>query len=559
MEPFMNRSSTRNCLVVAACALSANASASQLVYLAEQDVAFVPEVYLVDLDRPTESLKLNRALSSRSTGVLGITLSPDGTRMAFIADQDARGDFNLYLLDFAALGQWTRLGSLGAGALETFARFSPDGSRLAFTAVDQNFANSQLYLVELATPSVSVRLNPTLAVNGFVSTTGFEFTPDGRHIVYAAAQERSEVDLYLADLAAPGAAVRLNPPAGSVGDTFEARFKLTPDGTRVVYFAVGDTPGMRELHMVSLATPGVATILNAPLQGQGDILDFNLSPDGRHVVYTADQETDFVAEAYLVDLDTPGLATKVNGPVQYGVIFARFTPDGSGITFFADEERAILEHDLYMVSVADPTQRTRLNAALAAGESVVDGYAISADGSRATYTPQSTGSLFKTELMLVELAAPGAALQINGPIPDRILEFGTYGRQDFSPDGKEVVFLTAHRDTSAHRLYFARPSEPGTSIAIGQPLPRDGQFSPVPGFFQFLPADAPKVAPPSGSPPAGGGGGGGSGGGSFGLAGLAGLSSLCFAAAYGRLGPRPWWRLRRRCRDGGAGASYWPG
>lgn len=535
----MKRRWTRHCLAVAAFTLSASAPASQLVYLAEQDVAFVPEVYLVDLDRPTESLKLNRTLSSRSIGVLGITLSPDGTRMAFIADQDARGDLNLYLLDFATLGQWTRLGSLGTGTLETFARFSPDGSKLAFTAVDQDFANSQLYLVELATPSVSVRLNPGLASNGFVSTTGFEFTPDGRHIVYAAAQERSEVDLYLVDLAAPGAATRLNPPAGSVGDSYEARFRLTPDGTRVVYSAVGDTPGMRELHMVSLATPGVALTLNAALQSAGDILDFSISPDGRHVVYTADQQTDFVAEAYLVDLDSPGLATRINGPVQYGVIFARFTPDGSGITFLADEERAILEHDLYLVPVAEPTQRSRLNAALAAGESLVDGYAISADGSRASYTPQATGSLFKTALMLVELAAPGAAVQVNGPMPDRVLEFGTYGRQDFSPDGGEIVFLTAHRDTSAHRLFFARPSEPGTSHAIGQPLPRDGQFSPVPGFFQFLPANAPKVAPPSGSPPPGGGGGGGS-------FGLAGLLWLCLAAACGGA-----------C--GGAGASYWPG
>jgi Tol biopolymer transport system component len=514
----MNRNWPRIYLALAAFVLPATVPASQLVYLAEQDFTYVVELYVVDLDRPGETLKLNRPLSSKSGGVASFVLSPDGRHIAFIADQDTRWDSDLYLLDLAALGSWTRVGSVEAGAQESFARFSPDGNKLAFTATDMNYGSAQLYLTDLATPSVSVRLNPALLSNGFVSLAGFEFTPDGRHLVYGAAQERNAVDLYLVEIANPGQAVRLNPLGGGVGDTYEARFEITPDGSRVIYSAVGDTPGMRELHAVSLAAPGIATTLNAPLQPEGDVQAFTLSPDGRFVVYAADQETDFVNESYLVELAVPGVATKINRPVQYSARLARFTPDSKQLMYFADEERGLFEDDLYMVSVEDPAQRVRLNAPLGPGESVVDNYSISPDGGRVSYTPQADDA-YKTELMLVELAAPGNAVRVNGPMPDSALEFGSFGRQDFSPDGKEIVFLTYHRDTSAHRLYFARPSEPGTSIAIGKPLPKDGMFSPVPDYFQFLPADAPKITPapppPAGSPPASGAGGGG---GSIGLA-----------------------------------------
>lgn len=497
------------------CMLPVGASASQLVYLAEHEIAHVVELYLVDLDQPDTLIKLNKPLSRRAHGVLYFALSPDGTRVAFTADQDARGDNDLYLVDLAAPRTWSRLGSLGTDWREAFVRFSPDGSKLAFTATDDSFGNTQLHLVELANPSSSVRLNPERVAGGYVSLTGFEFTADSGHVVYGAALERSEVDLYLVDLATPGVSTRLNAPGGSVGDTYEARFRMTPDGTRVVYSAVGGSPGVRELHIVSLAAPGVATTLNSPLQSQGDVFDFTISPDGKHASYTADQEVDQRLEVYLVALDAPGIATKINGPVHYGATLARFTPDSKYITFYADEERGPLEQDLYRVAVDDPTQRIRLNAALGPGESVVDLYAISRDGARVAYTPQPSDGAFKTELMLVELAAPGTAVRLNEPHPGLALEFGSFGRPEFSPNDEEVVFLAFDQDTSAQAMYFSRPAEPGTSILIGKPLPPDASFSPVPGFYQFLPADAPRVVPvpspqPSPAPASSPRGGGGS-------------------------------------------------
>ncbi|HWM29296.1 MAG TPA: hypothetical protein VNQ14_12615, partial [Woeseiaceae bacterium] len=269
-------------------------SAARIVYLAEQEFIFVTELFVVDLATPGVTMRLNRPLSIESEGVGSFAISPSGAHIVFSADQTTAGDPDLFLLAIAAPGTWTRLGSLAAGQREMFAKFSPDGSMLAFTASDPSFADTELYLVDLAEPGRAIRLNSDLVANGAVSLTGFEFTPDGSRIVYVAAELENRFELYVVDVAAPGLSVRLNAPGGNVGDTFEGRFEILPDSRRVVYSAVSENPGVRELHVVAFDQPGQATTLNATLQSAGDIFDFAVSADGRLVAYTADQDMDTI-------------------------------------------------------------------------------------------------------------------------------------------------------------------------------------------------------------------------------------------------------------------------
>ena len=322
-----------------ACALCGPAWGSRIVYLAEQDHAFVLELYVVDLEEPGVTLKLNRSLSAAAEGVGSFAISPDGSRIVFSADQTTPGDPDVFLVDITAPGRWTKLGSLPGGHREMFARFSPDGGKVAFTASDASFGNTQLYIVDLANPGVATRVNGDLANGGAVSLTGFEFTPDGSHLVYVAGELERKFELYAVNLATPGESVRLNAVGGSVGDSYEGRFRVLQDSNRVVYSAVWGNPGMRELHVVSLDSPGEPTTLNAPFQPDGYLGAFATAPDGRHVAYAADQDSDAVPEVYLVDVSAPGIATKVNGPVHGGAALMTFTPDSNYVLFVADGAR----------------------------------------------------------------------------------------------------------------------------------------------------------------------------------------------------------------------------
>ncbi len=470
---------------------SAPVYAARIVYLAEQNFVGLKELFLVDLERPGQPTQLNPPLPQISngrfsSGVLSFAVSPDGARVAFSADQENVGDMDLYLVDITAPGVLTRIGSLPAGHLELRSMFSPDGSKLVYTASDAHFADTQLYLVDLFDPGTSIRLNGDLAQYGAVSQAGFQFTPDGTHVVYTAGELEAKFELYAVDLSAPGQSVRLNASGGSVGDSSEGRFLILPDSRHVIYSAVWQNPDVRELHMVSLDQAGQPITLNAPLQPAGDVFDFDVSPDGRFVSYRADQDTDGKLEAFLVSMDKPGESTRVNGAAQSNAGLAQFTPDSQSVLYVADEERSIGDRDLYSAVIGTPITRARVNAPLADSFDIKS-FVISPDGARVVYRPKSA-SEFATDLMLAKLDTPGSAIKLNGPLPDGTVEARPI---KFSPDGQSLAFIAVESiEDSIQELFVSRLNNPGVSTRLNGPLPPGGLVSSTPGAsFEFLPED----------------------------------------------------------------------
>ena len=494
----------RSICAVVACGFTLPAVAARVVYLAEQDYAFVSELYVGDLDRPGESVKLNKPLPWFAEGVGSFAVSPDGSKIVFSADRQTGEDTDLCLVDIAMPGALTRLGNLPSGWLEGFAKFSPDGGKIAFTASDEMFANTQLYLVDLATPGSATRMNGDLAIHGAVSKFGFEFTADGSHLVYVAGELEKKFELYAVALDRPGQSVRLNAPGGSVGDTYGGRFRILPDSRHVVYSAVWQHPGQREAHIVSLDAPGQPTTLNAPFAPGGYLQEFAVSPDGLHVAYVADAETASVNEAYLVATAAPGTARKISTAVQYGAGQLQFTADGRYVVFAADSASTASKRDLYMVPVDGSFAALALNAPRDAGADVGT-YSLSADGNQIVYSIVAQDG-FARDMLVGRLDAPGSAMKLNGPLPDGALEF--FPAPQFSPDGTQVAFIAVESlDTSIQQLFMATVSAPGTSVRVNRPLAPDGIVPPHPGSFTFLPAGAPptgSVVPPTGSavPPA---------------------------------------------------------
>ena len=467
---------------------SAPVYAARVVYLAEQRFSGLRELYLADTDAPGRPTQLNPPLPNisnnrYSNGVLSFAVSPDGARVAFSADQENVGDNDLYVVDIAAPGVLTRIGSLPDGHMELRSLFSPDGSKLVYTASDADFASTQLYLIDLSDPGTSIRLNGDLAPNGVVSQAGFQFTPDGTHVVYTAGELEAKFELYSVDLSAPGQSVRLNAPGGSVGDSYEGRFKILPDSRRVVYSAVWQNPGVRELHMVSLDKPGQPMTLNAPLQPAGYVFDFAISPDGNYASYTADQDTDGKLEVFVVDTDTPGISTRISGTVQSSSGLAQFTPDSQRILYTGDEEREINARDLYSAVIGSPIKRERVNSSLAASYDI-NAFVISPDGAQVVYRPEPPGG-FATDLMLAKLDTPGSAIKLNGPLPDGTVEFRPI---KFSPDGEMIAFIAVESiGDSIQELFISRVSSPGSSIRLNGPLAPGGIVTPTPDAFEFLP------------------------------------------------------------------------
>ena len=291
--------------------LSFSSDGSMVLYSADLDVEGQFELYLVDLAAPGVANKVNGPFVTDGDLFGDYRFSPDGETIVYMADQDVDGVRELYAVDVDNLGVSTKLNpSLVAdGDLCTF-QFSPDSTKVAYCADQDTDGTLELYIVDLAVPGVSSKVNPTLVAGGEVQSGSFRFGPDSDFIVYNADQDvDGDNELYRVEVATPGVSAKLTEPLPAGGDV--SIFQIRPDGLQLTYVADQDTEGLDELYNVDLSTPGASTKLNPPRQGSL-VFHLEITEDGLQVLYIADQDTTETYELYRVDIASAGVATTIS-------------------------------------------------------------------------------------------------------------------------------------------------------------------------------------------------------------------------------------------------------
>ncbi len=166
-----------------------------------------------------------------------------------------------------------------------------------------------------------------------------------------------------------GPPVRLNPPL-PIGRNVVS-LQISPDSSRVVYRANQDTATVYELYSVPIGGPAATgTKLNGALVAGGNVALFQISPDSSRVIYYADQQTANVFELYSVPLGGPAAAgIKLN--VEVGVLgnidsLFVISPDSSQVVYQAHQQNAVInDFELYSVPLNGPaTAGIILNGAL---------------------------------------------------------------------------------------------------------------------------------------------------------------------------------------------------
>ena len=105
-------------------------------------------------------------------------------------------------------------------------------------------------------------------------------------MVYKADQETATVsELYSVPIGGPAAAgLKLNGAMVAGGNV--GLFLISPDSSRVVYWADQQTATVFELYSVPLGGPAAAGVkLNGALVAGGNVVGFQISPDSSRVVY----------------------------------------------------------------------------------------------------------------------------------------------------------------------------------------------------------------------------------------------------------------------------------
>ena len=320
-------------------------------------------------------------------------------------------------------------------------KFAPNG-RVFFRADDtRDGLDNSFELFSILTDGTDLIRHDggfSQATNSKTSVLSYEFSPDGRFLVYRSLVNTvtNDVRLISASLQFSGS-VQL--AAGGPGRQVTS-FKISPDGQHVVYRLDKNSLGVFELFVRPIDGSTAGGKLNpSPFPNTADVFDFAISPDSNRVVYIADQDNDNVRELYSTSIIRNGgpfiIVRKLN-PAYTGskdVSSFKISGDSQSVYYRANQD-SVSQNEVYRVPINSGASR-KLNRELNTGENI-GLFKLSQDGSRLVYTVLKSGPDL---LYSVETNGGDSVLltrTVNG------VDTGQLGVVDFklSPDNATVVF-----------------------------------------------------------------------------------------------------------------------
>jgi Tol biopolymer transport system component/fibronectin type 3 domain-containing protein len=263
----------------------------------------------------------NSAGESAASGVGSVT--PGFLPVAvFIADKNTPGVPELFVADEAGTTVVNLSGSLvpGGQVFRSPAPFSPDGSKVAFIAEKDTVGTRELYVVPSA-GGTAVKVSAPLGSGGNV--LDFRWSPDGGKVGYSAAQDSTGVlELFVAE--SNGSATVKVSGAMAPGNVGLGQFAWAPDGSRVAYSAYQDSASALEVY-TSLPDGTGNVKVSGTLTPGGTVSDFTWTRSGTRLLYQASQDSAGLFELFTVLPDGTG-KVKISGSIAPGGAVQSFTP-----------------------------------------------------------------------------------------------------------------------------------------------------------------------------------------------------------------------------------------
>lgn len=403
----------------------------------------------------SQGLKLNEPLARPIGGdVEGFVVSPDGTRVAYVADQDSDDVFEIFSVAADGSGSPVKLNVPLTGALDVYAfdlAFSPDGARILFTVLEY-FVEARLW----SAPS-----DGSLPAKELGEAYGHVIAPAGARVVALGDfQTEGEFGLFSLPIDGSGPPLRLNaplPPGGSVR-VFDELCVITRDGATVLYVAEQDVDGRDELYAAPIDGSAPPTKLNGALVAGGDVglpgpmgMPMGIGA-GDRVVYVADQEQDERYELFSVPLDGSAPPVKLSAPLVAGGDVAGndvpfvLSPDRSRVLYVADAE--IDEaFGLHVVPIDGSQPSQPLTPGVAAGRRI-EQYGFAPGGAHACFIADLRESR-RFELFRAPLTGPGVPRLLSG----ELVTGGDVRRFELTPDGRWIVYAADQESDGVFALY----------------------------------------------------------------------------------------------------------
>ena len=239
----------------------------------------------------------------------------------FIADKNTPGVPELFVADEAGTTVVNLSGSLvpGGQVHRSATPFSPDGSKVAFIAEKDAVGVRELYVVPAAGGTAS-KVSSPLAAGGNVLE--FKWSSDSSKVGYSATDSGGVLELFVAG--ADGSGTQKVSGLMASGGVGLGQFAWAPDGSRIGYSAYQDSSSALEVY-TSLPDGTGNVKVSGVLTPGGTVSDFGWTRSGARLIYQASQDAVGVFELFTVLPDGTG-KVKISGAMAPGGAVQSFQP-----------------------------------------------------------------------------------------------------------------------------------------------------------------------------------------------------------------------------------------
>jgi Tol biopolymer transport system component len=319
-----------------------------------------------------------RQLTSNLGHDLEPTLSPDGTRIAYMSRGDQasnpEGDWEIYVMNAADGSGNKNLTDNGGNVDDLVPDFSPDGTKIAYQSRGAQTSNaegdSEVYVMNAL--DGSGKRNPS---HNYLTIDEYDadFSPDGTKIAYASRGNQSsnpegDGEIYVMSAADGSGQKNLSNDASYADDVYP---QFSPNGQKIVFTSRGvqgsNPEGDSEVYVMNaLDGAGQANLSNTGAGVAEDVPQF--SPDGTKVAYqtsgaqTSNPEGDL--EVYAMSaLDGTGKKNLSSTGSDINEVGPVFSPDGKQIAYLSrgvQSSNPEGDYEIYRMNTLDGSGKKNL-------------------------------------------------------------------------------------------------------------------------------------------------------------------------------------------------------
>jgi Tol biopolymer transport system component len=255
--------------------------------------------------------------------------TPDGQRVVFRGDFEVDGRNELFSAPTTSTGTATKISGtlVSGGQVDERLTLSPDGSRAIYAADQQTDNLIELYSTRVDGSALPVKLNGPLLPGESAKTSwgGTGLLGDGSKLLFNTTQavnNVTNVHLYVAPADGSGQATPVATVAGNSFGSPDSVFKISPDESRLVYRTDQDSDGKLEFWSQSLEDYDTLSRIGGNSAEVRSNTYYYFTPNSDRMVILGDANNDSRIDILGVDLKRPS---------DLAPLFLSSSTDGRGV------------------------------------------------------------------------------------------------------------------------------------------------------------------------------------------------------------------------------------